>query len=107
MIGSTRLEKELLSDSQQLMSTHHRAHIGTKSHITEIMQRTRTQLENGNVSAGELDECVRAFRFEPDRLECMYGGPDTIMWDRWEWHRDKSAPSGASLWKDANNLVPH
>lgn len=81
----------------------------SKSHMTEITQKTRIELENGDIPMEVLDNCVSAFRFKPDRMECMLGGPDTIMWDRWEWLRDADgeSPQGTIAWADAKHLIPN
>jgi hypothetical protein len=82
----------------------------SKSHVTEIMQKTRIELENGDIPMEVLEQCIAAYRFQPDRLECMLGGPDTIMWDRWEWLRDTKngdATPGAIAWAEAKHLIPH
>jgi len=52
---------------------------------------------------------TQAFRFCPDRMERMHGGPDSIMWDRWEWLR---LPSGngteeAIPWAKPTQLLSH
>jgi len=81
-----------------------------KSHVTEITQRTRLELENNEVSQEELEASIQAFRFCPDRLERMHGGPDSIMWERWEWMRNASGencPEGSIPWNPPNQLLPH
>ena len=57
----------------------------SKSHMTDIMQKTRRELESSDISMDELERCIAAYRFEPERLELRFGGPDSVMWDRWEW----------------------
>ena len=92
--------------------------VQSKSHLTEVMQKTRMELENGDVSMTELQNCIAAFRFRPHRMECMLGGPDVaIMWDRWEWLRDPDddaaltavadSASEAIAWAEPKHLVPH
>uniref|UniRef100_A0A7S3LGA7 Uncharacterized protein n=1 Tax=Amphora coffeiformis TaxID=265554 RepID=A0A7S3LGA7_9STRA len=87
-----------------------RSSVANRSHLTEVMQKTRLELENGEVTIEELNECMRAFRFQPDRIECMWASPDSsVLWDRWEWERDQAAdcPEGTIAWQMARNLVPH
>lgn len=47
---------------------------------------------------------LQAFRFYPSRLECMIGGPDIIMWERWEWIKD---PDTDDAWNEPKLLLPH
>lgn len=111
MVGSRRLAGEHDNNLEELKNevSEDRLAMLNKSHMTEIMQRTRIELENGDISMEELDQSIRAFRLIPDRVECMLGGPDTIMWDRWEWLRDRSVDSegGSIVWHDPKHLVPH
>jgi len=98
MVSSKRIEKEkdgILSGDRPMMEN--------KSHATEIMQKTRLELENGDISDQEIDDAIRAFRFHPSRLECTIGGPDSILWDRWEWLKDESS----GQWKDGTPLLSH
>ena len=88
-----------------------RSAVANRSHLTEVMQRTRIELENGQVTLEELNECIRAFRLQPDRIECMWASPDSsVLWDRWEWQREQAAgecPEGSITWETPRNLVPH
>jgi hypothetical protein len=111
LVGSKRLEFEHKDDPEILHDSvsGDRNEMLNKSHSTEVMQKARIELENGDVSQEELEGCIRAFRFQPDRLECMIGGPESVMWERWEWLRDESegAPTGAIAWDEPKQLVPH
>lgn len=110
LVGSKRLEAEYkkFPDDSGTGAMDSRNPMRNKSHSTEVMQKTRVELENGDVSTEELDECIQGFRFQPDRMECMIGGPEIIMWERWEWFRDEEgSPFGAIDWNDAKRLVPH
>lgn len=114
MVGSRRLKMEKTkSDGLEEMTkdvSPERLALLNKSHFIEVVQKTRVELENGDISLEELDQSVQAFRLKPDRIECMLGGPDSITWDRWEWLRDVESPSGtrsAILWSDPKHLVPH
>jgi hypothetical protein len=80
-----------------------------KSHFVELMQKTRSEVEQKLVSIEEWEDAIRAFRFYPDRIECMHGGPDAVLWDRWEWHRDNEGdcPEGSLAWQSAQQLIPH
>ena len=118
MVASRRLKLEQEQDALQEMSkdvSAERLALLNKSHFVEIIQRTRIELENGDISLEELDQSIRAFRLQPDRVECMLGGPDTIMWDRWEWLRESgddnndestSGKTGLS-WSEPKHLLPH
>ena len=94
----------------------------SRSHMIEIMQQTRQELDNGQISMNELQECIRPLRLQPDRVECMLGGPDsTVMWNRWEWSRLKQQQRGSVhtttttttttkdplIWSNPRQLVPH
>jgi hypothetical protein len=114
MVGSRRLKMEKTnSDSLEEMTkdvSPERLALLNKSHFIEVVQKTRVELENGDISLEELDQSVQAFRLKPDRIECMLGGPDSITWDRWEWLRDLESDGGtgsAILWSDPKHLVPH
>jgi hypothetical protein len=111
MVGSNRLELEQTDNSQVLKTaSEERNFMLNKSHSVEVMQKSAKELENGDVSLPELDACIRAFRFQPDRIECMVGGPETVMWERWEWLRNieaKDTPTGGIAWNDPKQLVPH
>jgi hypothetical protein len=96
-------------------STRVRESVDSRTHLTEVMQQTRIELENGDVTLEELDECMQAFRLQPVRMECMWASPDSsVLWDRWEWQREVAADDSQSsdvhaslLWVDPRNLVPH
>lgn len=111
LVGSKRLELEHKDDPEALHSnvSDHRNAMLNKSHSTEVMQKARIELENGDVSIQELEASIHAFRFQPDRLECMIGSTDSVMWERWEWLRDDSEgpPTGDIAWNDPTRLVPH
>jgi hypothetical protein len=81
MVGSKRLEFECKENPDILHGSvsDERNVMLNKSHSTEVMQKARIELENGDVSQEELEGCIRAFRFQPDRLECMIGGPESVM----------------------------
>lgn len=110
MVGSRRiaLEYDTIEKTEGNVSEDRLAMLN-KSHFTEIVQKTRIELENGDISLEEIDDSIRGFRLQPDRLECMIGGPDSIMWDRWEWLRDNSGdcPEGSIAWTDPKHLIPH
>lgn len=113
MVGSQRIARESTNgwpvDSDDA-PTAPRSSVANRSHLTEVMQKTRLELENGEVTIEELNECIRAIRFQPDRIECMWASPDSsVLWDRWEWERDQTAdcPEGMIAWQMARNLVPH
>ena len=109
MVASSRIAREKQEASEQEGVSDGRLAMRSKSHVTEVMQKTRIELENGDISMNELKSCIAAFRFQPDRMECMLGGPDTVMWDRWEWLRDPDVPSDINkiAWAEAKHLVPH
>ena len=73
-----------------------------KSYLTQLMLQTRSELEEGRVPLEELEEKVAAWRFRPQRIEKMVGGPDTVMWDRYEWRvNDEGA------WEKSHRMIPH
>jgi hypothetical protein len=74
MVASVRANKE--GDKREDMDL---------SHFTELIQQTRVDLEKGEVPMMELEEAVRAWRFVPNQVERMVGGPDQTMWNRKEW----------------------
>ncbi|KAG7359113.1 hypothetical protein IV203_015702 [Nitzschia inconspicua] len=104
MVASKRLEKEMGNQVQELNDgvSEVRIKVENRSHLLEVMQMTRLEYENGDVSFEEIDECIRPFRFHPTRLECMAGGPDTVLWNRWEWQIDENG-----LWKEPAALLSH
>jgi len=104
MIASCRI-KELSSASStpQTDVSDDRMAIINRSQTKEVMQTTRNDLENRKISIDEMDRYIIAFRFKPRRLEYMSGGPDTIMWDRWEWLYNTNDGS----WANPNHLIPH
>ena len=73
-----------------------------KSQMTSLIQSTRLALENGEISDETMEECITHFRFRPKRLECMIGGPDSVLWNRWEWQM-----GDANEWDPAKALLPH
>ena len=109
IVGSVRVALENANMEKAAKDNGHRPAMISKSHFTEIMQKTRMELEKNEISMDELDRCIRAFRLQPDRVECMLGGPDSVMWERWEWKRDAAGdcPVGSISWSDARLIVPH
>eukprot|EP00563_Minutocellus_polymorphus_P017397 CAMPEP_0197716650 /NCGR_PEP_ID=MMETSP1434-20131217/1463_1 /TAXON_ID=265543 /ORGANISM="Minutocellus polymorphus, Strain CCMP3303" /LENGTH=270 /DNA_ID=CAMNT_0043301041 /DNA_START=52 /DNA_END=864 /DNA_ORIENTATION=+ len=81
----------------------HRTSMGNQSHFTELVQKTRVDLENGRIADEELEACLGAWTFEPRRLERMDGGPDAIMWNRWEWLLSDDGKD----WTEANHILPY
>jgi len=57
---------------------------------------------NSNISLEELNSCIQAWRFVPEAMEKMSGGPDEIMWDRLEFTREE----GSSTWRAPTQLMP-
>ena len=112
MVGSKRIATESASGwpvDESSDESLQRSAVENRSHLTEVMQRTRLDLENGDVTLEELNDCIRAFRLQPDRIECMWASPDSsVLWDRWEWQREPGeCPEGTIAWQKARNLVPH
>lgn len=110
MVGSRRSKEEVTNlDELKNDVSEDRLAMLSKSHMTEVMQKTRIELENGDISMEELEASIRAFRLRPDRLECMIGGPESVMWDRWEWLRDtkNDGPRGSIEWNEPKHLIPH
>ena len=71
--------------------------------MTEVIQQVRQE----NLSQSELETSIKAFRFCPDRIERMSGGPDHVLWERWEWTRMKSGdcPEGTLPWHEPKSLM--
>jgi hypothetical protein len=103
MIASCRINAIAQEHAKADVSQGRMAMI-SKSRTTEVMQTTRNGLENKTIPMEEMEKCITAFRFIPQRLEYMHGGPDTVMWDRWEWMRKKDSSNG---WADPKSLIPH
>jgi len=107
MVGSTRLEAEDGGGDEA-----ERSLVKNKAHTTEVMQRARVEAESGKLSFEEQDASMQALRFVPYRLECMSGGPETIMWERLQWKRAEPNSENSEDWKNAewntpDGLLPH
>lgn len=95
----------IVSQAQEPIKTEvYRTRIEKHAKFIELVQQTRRELENGNVTREELEDAIIAFRFVPDRMERMIGGPDMITWERWEWkmQTDKKGLSSS----DVRQLLP-
>jgi hypothetical protein len=103
MIASCRINAITSSPDAKTDVSQGRMAMISKSRTTEVMQTTRNGLENNTIPMEEMERCMTAFRFKPTRLEYMHGGPDTVMWDRWEWLYDRDTNS----WAEPKNLIPH
>jgi len=105
MVASKRAEKELAEkeETEQNSVSAGRLVMERQTHFVELIQATRVHLENGEISKEELAESLRAFRFKPTRVERMVGGPDAVMWDRWEWLRENEDAN----WSEPNHLLPY
>ncbi|KAL7521582.1 hypothetical protein ACHAWX_006259 [Stephanocyclus meneghinianus] len=78
------------------------------SHYMEVVQKTRNRLESGELTKDELDKSMMLVRFVPYRMERYIGGPDQVMWERWEWQRATGeCPEGTALWKEPKRLLPY
>jgi hypothetical protein len=102
-------ENEPVPSAETSSVSEFRKAMEKKSHFVEVVQKTRLEVEAGQISEEELEASLRAFRFYPDRIECMHGSPDTLLWDRWEWQRDNEGdcPEGSLAWRAAQQLIPH
>ena len=82
-----------------------RSVIDSNSHLTEVIQQVRQE----KLDKSELSASIKAFRFSPDRIERMNGGPDSILWERWEWTRTEQGdcPEGTIVWNDPKMLLAH
>jgi hypothetical protein len=107
IIASCRIAAEVNGETAKVVGiadeSDGRLAMMNKSRTTEVMQRTRNDLEHRAISMDEMHEAMAAFRIKPTRLEYMHGGPDTVMWDRWEWLRDRETGE----WADPRHLIPH
>jgi len=92
MVASVRASKE--GDAREDIDT---------SHILDLVQEARNELEEGDISKLELDEAIRAWRFVPHRVERMVGGPASPMWHRTEWLREEAE---GSEWMEPKRLMP-
>lgn len=72
-------------------------------HYLEIVQKTRNRLQSGELTHGELGQSMMLVRFVPYRMERYVGGPEQVMWERWEWKRD----NGGDLWEEPKRLLPY
>lgn len=110
MLASKRATDELrkiegiLSQPLQPSTDMHRTAIEKHAKFIELVQQTRRELENGNVTREELEEAIIAFRFFPNRMERLQGGCDLLTWDRWEW-KMQTDEKGYSSW-DVRQLLP-
>jgi hypothetical protein len=103
MIASCRINNITSNPDAKADVSEGRMAMISKSRATEVMQTTRNELEKNTISMEEMERCMTAFRFKPTRLEYMHGGPNTVMWDRWEWLYNKDTSS----WAEPKNLIPH
>jgi hypothetical protein len=103
MIASCRINKLTSSPDAKVNVSEGRMAMISKTRTTEVMQTTRNGIENNTISMEEMEQCMTAFRFKPTRLEYMHGGPDAVMWDRWEWMFDKDSDG----WAEPKHLIPH
>ena len=97
IIASCRARKEIDNTSDRMSIQ------GLQSKFTEIVQETRVDLANSNVSPEELKSCIQAWRFVPENMEKMTGGTDEIMWERWEFSREE----GSLNWREPRQLMPY
>lgn len=72
------------------------------SHYLEVVQKTRQRLLSGELRRDELNKSVMLVKFVPTRMERYIGGPDQVIWDRWEWKRD-----GNASWSEPTRLLPY
>lgn len=92
MVASVRANKE--GDVREDMEM---------SHIVELVQETRVELEKGEIAISEIEDAVRAWRFVPHQVEKMVGGHNQVMWDRKEWIREEGE---AGDWVAPKRLMP-
>eukprot|EP00586_Coscinodiscus_wailesii_P016656 CAMPEP_0172501824 /NCGR_PEP_ID=MMETSP1066-20121228/153880_1 /TAXON_ID=671091 /ORGANISM="Coscinodiscus wailesii, Strain CCMP2513" /LENGTH=184 /DNA_ID=CAMNT_0013276831 /DNA_START=285 /DNA_END=839 /DNA_ORIENTATION=+ len=111
IVASTRSTKDSVEgrtdessqDDNLEMISEGRNPLSATTEFTEIIQSTRNELEAGSVPLEELNESIQAFRFCPSRVELMVGGPDQVMWNRWEW---KLLGDGKE-WSKPIHILPH
>jgi len=100
IVASARVRSETCNSC---ISEHQYQSIqGKESHITEIVQQTRRDFQNKEIPKRELNHCMKAWNFVPTRMEKMIGGPDEIMWDRWEYVKEE----GSSTWCKPRHIMP-
>jgi len=101
-----KIEGLVSQPPSELIETEvHRTRIEKHTKFIELVQKTRQELENGNVPPEEIEATIIAFRFVPDRMERMVGGPDMVTWDRWEWLLQNDT-DGVQSW-DVRHLLPY
>lgn len=100
MLASQRGRLEL-QDEMKDKPVNDRTAIHRRTHFMELVQKTRVEFENGGIDMEELEQSISAYRYIPNRMERMVGGPDHIMWDRWEWKRD------GDDWLEPRHLLPY
>eukprot|EP00565_Helicotheca_tamesis_P000567 CAMPEP_0185729602 /NCGR_PEP_ID=MMETSP1171-20130828/6524_1 /TAXON_ID=374046 /ORGANISM="Helicotheca tamensis, Strain CCMP826" /LENGTH=225 /DNA_ID=CAMNT_0028398481 /DNA_START=233 /DNA_END=910 /DNA_ORIENTATION=- len=100
MIASRRGRLELKEKDQE--EHDERTIIDRRTHFMELVQKTRIELENGDITHDEMSQSIAAYRYIPNRMERMIGGPDHIMWDRWEWNRENGGE-----WLEPRHLLPY
>ena len=79
---------------------------GKQSRFTEIVQETRSALAKGEIPVSELQNCIACWRFEPEFVEVMDGGPDAVMWNRIQYiKKSKADAEGGDYW-ESRQIMP-
>lgn len=73
MVATRRLALE-----KQELAASGRKMVSNKSSWHALLQKTRLELENGQVTHEELESSVCGIRFRPSRIEFMSGSPGTM-----------------------------
>lgn len=97
IVASKRARLEAATSSETKLSIE-----GKQARFTEIVQQTRSDFASGSLSLAELSHCIQHWRFLPEMVERMEGGPDEIMWSRFQYVRDEKT----TKWKEPIQMMP-
>jgi len=97
IVASKRARLETSTSSETRLSIE-----GKQARFTEIVQQTRSDYAKRNISLAELSHCIQHWRFVPNFVESMEGGPGEIMWNRFQYVRDEKS----SVWNEPVQIMP-
>jgi len=101
IVASKKARLEAATSSEIRLSIE-----GKQSRFTEIVQETRSALAKGEIPVSELQNCIACWRFEPEIIETMDGGPDTVMWNRIQYiKKSKADAEGGDYW-ESRQIMP-
>lgn len=79
IIGAQRCEVEMKKSNLR------NSLLFNKSHLTDIVQTVRRELESGSIPDEEIATSVNGIRLVPEFVDHLVGGNDTVVWDRSVW----------------------